>query len=197
MAIIERILTDSSVNGTLLRLGLPLLFIFVFVYFTQRFVLQYRKLRHFKGPWLASFSELWLLRAAITGKMHLKTYEQCNKHAGMESPKAANSSFLADHNAAVNRGRFSSRWAEQYVLLIPSGSLTHCVTHCLFLVLVTADPKICYHMSSAKQKHNKGQWYAPLKVDPFVNNIFSERNPERHDVLRRQMIRAVSCIFTS
>ncbi|KAL9052029.1 MAG: hypothetical protein Q9162_005648 [Coniocarpon cinnabarinum] len=134
-ALTERLL-DPALRESFLRIGLPILSVFFVIYYALTSVTAYRKLANFKGPWLASFSELWLLGAAGTGKMHLRLYEQCKKHPDED--------------------------------------------------LIRVGPNSKYK----RQEILSCQWYSPLKVDPFMNNIFSERDPEKHDLLRKQMIRA-------
>jgi hypothetical protein len=38
------------------------------------------RLRHFKGPFLASFSNVWLMRAVTSGRMHLDYWEANQKY---------------------------------------------------------------------------------------------------------------------
>ena len=61
--------------------------------------------------------------------------------------------------------------------------------------LITIDPDIARHMSAARFKHRKSAWYASLKVDPYVDNIFSQRDLEKHDQLRASMTSAVRFLF--
>jgi len=113
------------------------------------YVRTWYRLRMFRGPWLASFSELWLFKAAYTGQMHREILAACEKYG----------------DALIRVG--------------PNE-------------LVTCDPEIGRHMSATRLNHHKGQWYASLKVDPYVDNIFSETNPDKHDTLRGWMSAAVS-----
>src|SRR5436190_2482685 len=43
-------------------------------------VRSYRRLRQFKGPWLGSFSKLWMIRSTYRGRMHLDVAEVCKKY---------------------------------------------------------------------------------------------------------------------
>jgi len=58
--------------------------------------------------------------------------------------------------------------------------------------LITSDPDIIRHMSSAKHKHQKSSWYTVLKVDAYIHNVFSETNIDKHDRLRAKMQSGVS-----
>lgn len=44
------------------------------------YVRAWYKLRMFKGPWLASFSEAWLFGATSSGDVHMKLYDVCKKY---------------------------------------------------------------------------------------------------------------------
>lgn len=52
---------------------------FVVALVINRF-LVYRRLRHFKGPWLASFSKLWMMKCTFAGTMHLEVADVCAKY---------------------------------------------------------------------------------------------------------------------
>jgi hypothetical protein len=41
---------------------------------------SYWRLRHIPGPWLGAVSELWYIRAATSGELHLKLAEVCSKY---------------------------------------------------------------------------------------------------------------------
>ena len=41
---------------------------------------SYWRLRHFKGPRLAAFSQLWYIRAAISEKAHLYLSDVCTEY---------------------------------------------------------------------------------------------------------------------
>lgn len=44
------------------------------------YIRAWYKLRMFKGPWLASFSEAWLFGATSSGDVHMKLYDVCKKY---------------------------------------------------------------------------------------------------------------------
>ncbi|KAL8921692.1 MAG: hypothetical protein Q9208_005621 [Pyrenodesmia sp. 3 TL-2023] len=41
---------------------------------------DYSKLQHFRGPWLASFSKLWMMKHVYDGDMHVAVAEACEKY---------------------------------------------------------------------------------------------------------------------
>lgn len=64
-----------------------LLVIGIGIFIAQTFHAWYR-LRHVKGPFLASFSKLWLLRAVSGGRMHLDFAEACQKYGMLDASPA-------------------------------------------------------------------------------------------------------------
>ena len=54
-------------------------------------------------------------------------------------------------------------------------------------VLLTDDPEIIILMNAARSKHVKADWYTFMRFNPFIDNIFSERDPIVHDRLRATM----------
>ncbi|KIW26193.1 uncharacterized protein PV07_09307 [Cladophialophora immunda] len=59
-------------------------------------------------------------------------------------------------------------------------------------LLVTDDPELLRHMSAPRSKWTRSSWYDGMKLDPRVNNIFSERDERRHAEMRSKMIGAYS-----
>lgn len=47
-------------------------------------------------------------------------------------------------------------------------------------------------MNAARSKHKKADWYTFMRFNPFIDNIFSERDLQAHDRLRTIMAPAVS-----
>jgi hypothetical protein len=48
--------------------------------FVAQTISAWYRLRHFKGPFLATLSNLWLMRAVMDGKMHLHFWEANQKY---------------------------------------------------------------------------------------------------------------------
>jgi hypothetical protein len=46
---------------------------------------SWHRLRHIKGPFLASISKLWLARAVSGGKMHLEFAAACQKYGMLDT----------------------------------------------------------------------------------------------------------------
>ncbi|KAI9767075.1 MAG: hypothetical protein M1839_004632 [Geoglossum umbratile] len=59
--------------------GYSLITCFIVSLLVERF-LVYRRLRQFKGPRLAAFSKLWLMRCTLKGTMHLDVADVCSKY---------------------------------------------------------------------------------------------------------------------
>ncbi|RAK75030.1 cytochrome P450 [Aspergillus fijiensis CBS 313.89] len=53
--------------------------------------------------------------------------------------------------------------------------------------LLTDDPDIIRHMNNARSKHAKTDWYTFMRLNPYIDNIFSERDLAKHDQLRATM----------
>lgn len=50
------------------------------VYYLRRWY----RLRHFKGPWLASISELWLAKTALSGSFHTILMDTNKKYGALQ-----------------------------------------------------------------------------------------------------------------
>ncbi|KKY16998.1 putative cytochrome p450 [Phaeomoniella chlamydospora] len=53
---------------------------FVITYYSITSVQAYWRLRHFKGPTLAAWSNLWYVRAVVSGKAHLYMADACRRY---------------------------------------------------------------------------------------------------------------------
>jgi hypothetical protein len=80
MAKLVTIIEETSF-GALWKLALGLLII---SYLLSLFR-SYWRLRHIPGPWLATLSELWYIRAATSGELHLRLAEACSKYGMSQS----------------------------------------------------------------------------------------------------------------
>lgn len=41
---------------------------------------SHRRLQHFRGPWVASFSKLWMVQSTFHGRMYLDVAEACKQY---------------------------------------------------------------------------------------------------------------------
>ena len=65
--------------------------------------LVYRHLRQFKGPWLATFSKLWMMKCTFKGTMHLDVAEVCARYGtGLNSTVQLLLS-VPDRNSLIHR----------------------------------------------------------------------------------------------
>lgn len=62
--------------------------------------------------------------------------------------------------------------------------------------LLTDDPDIIHHINAARGKHAKTEWYTFMRLNPYIDNIFSELDLQKHDRLRAIMAPAVSILKT-
>ena len=53
--------------------------------------------------------------------------------------------------------------------------------------LVTSDPDLIRRMTAPRSPYRRSQWATAFQFKPGVDNVLSERNEERHDVLRKKM----------
>lgn len=135
-----------------------ILFTIIAGYVAQAFWSWYR-LRAFRGPLLASFSNLWMVRKAWAGRFHLDLKEACEKYG---------TSNFTSLNAAE---------------LTTVGSLARIGPN----TLVTDDPQILHRMYEAKSPYQRGPWYDCLRFDPSKDCLISMRNEAEHSALKSKM----------
>ncbi|KAF2464741.1 cytochrome P450 [Lindgomyces ingoldianus] len=58
--------------------------------------------------------------------------------------------------------------------------------------LITSDPDILRHMSSARSTYKRSSWYEAMRLDPYVDSILSEMSVPIHDARRAKMASAYS-----
>lgn len=65
--------------------GFALVGLLVFVAYVVATLRQWARLRHFKGPALAGFSQLWLISCVGGGRTHLDLWEACKKYGKLSN----------------------------------------------------------------------------------------------------------------
>ena len=58
--------------------------------------------------------------------------------------------------------------------------------------LLTNDPEIWRTMLNVRSPYTRSDWYSAIKIDPDHDNVLSERDDERHNMLRSKMAAGVS-----
>ena len=53
--------------------------------------------------------------------------------------------------------------------------------------VITSDPELVRRINAPRSPYRRGQWYAGSRLTPGVDNVFSERQEEKHDELRKKM----------
>lgn len=53
--------------------------------------------------------------------------------------------------------------------------------------LVTSDPAVARRILAVGSKWRRGPWFDAIRIDPRVPNIVSERDPHKHNTMRRTM----------
>lgn len=58
--------------------------------------------------------------------------------------------------------------------------------------LITSDPDVLRKVLNTKSPYRRSNWYDALRIDPGHDNVLSERDNEKHSVLRHKMAAGVS-----
>jgi hypothetical protein len=77
MALLSDILGGILTNWKILSLAL---FLFAVLSIIAQYIRSWYRLRHFKGPTLATFSDWWLIRSVTGGKAHLDFFDITEKY---------------------------------------------------------------------------------------------------------------------
>lgn len=129
-------------------------------------VRQYYRLRHIKGPLLACFSKLWLLKRVGGGRAHLDLYEVCEKYGKLLHP-------------------LQRTYADRYVPR--PGSIARIGPN----DVVTSEPDLMKRMLNVRTKYKRSDWYYAMRFDPAKDNVLSMRNDQEHNKLRAKMAHGV------
>jgi hypothetical protein len=156
--------SEFAINGAPILLGLGL------TWYIINTIRSYLRLRQFKGPTIAGFSNIWIFSSTLRGELNERTAEILKEH-----------------------GKFLTFT----IVRIESSSLTTilCVGPLARIgpnILVTNDAELLRHMSGARSTYSRAAWYDGMRLDPRVNNVISERNDKRHNALRAKMASGVS-----
>jgi len=140
------------------------------VWYIVNTIRSYLRLRHFKGPTIAGFSNLWVFSSTLRGELNERTAE-----------------ILKEHGESL---------AFVIFLVKPSSFTNSCDVGPLARIgpnlLVTNDADLLRLMSGARSTYSRAPWYDGMRLDPRVNNVISERNDKRHNALRAKMASGVS-----
>ena len=79
----------------------------ILAYFVFANVRSYRRLRHIPGPILGAFSDLWWIRAAISGQGHLALADACTQYGKMKERRCSDRSGPANYALRVHRANRS------------------------------------------------------------------------------------------
>lgn len=137
-------------------------------------VKTYNALAEFKGPWLAGWSRLWLLRANSSGRMH-EFYKDVNDKFGKSVTDRCIQTAIRRLNIDSQQGS-TARIGPSYLL--------------------TSDPVLIRRMNSVRSPYARAKFYNALRIHPQRDNIVSVRDEQLHDELRYKMAAGVSLPFT-
>jgi hypothetical protein len=158
--------------SSIIRLSTPvaalLLAYSLIIYICIGCFVNYRKLRHFKGPPLAAVTRGWLMMQSLSGRMQIAEAEALKKYGNQKTPCLRDKRPTDTGSSAGSIARIGPN------------------------LLVTDDADLLRHMSAPRSRWARGDWYDGMKLDPRVNNVFSERDEKRHAELRAKMIAGVS-----
>ena len=157
-----------TVAGGLASLGLAYWVVSVF--------LSYRKLRHIKGPWLASISPLWMFYYTCRGTLYLAVEDALKKY-GMWS---------------IDGSLFVSTLCS-LMIIIGVGSPVRIGPD----YIVTDDPVIQRHMAAPRSPFVRGRWFKGMKFDTRKDNVLSMSDEKAHAELRAKLmpgVRQALCI---
>lgn len=132
----------------------------VLFYLVAKSLYSWYRLRHIPGPPSAGFSKWWLFKRTWRGTMYIESAEACFKYG--EAPCQLQDAHVMEAN-------------------LLSGSLCRIGPN----ELITSDPEVLRIMGAVRSPYRRSDWYDALRVDR--DNILSERNEERHAMLRSKM----------
>jgi hypothetical protein len=118
-----------------------------------------RRLRNFDGPFLASFSYIWIARVFLSG-------QAANKLLQVE----------ARYGSHTRRGAGPGDGA------IYGGSTVRIGPN----ELLTSDPEVIRRTSGARTGYTRSKWYRFLSPDPYNETMLSTLNGALHDKLKAQ-----------
>ena len=156
----------AVLNG-LVGSALPLLAIFFVLWYGVTTYLQYRKLQHIRGPWIASVSPLWLFYHTVRGRVNIACEEAITRYG---SPTRVgpgmiiiDDPIIVRHMAAPRSTFIRGHWFQG----MKFGRLSD-----------LESPK--EHLVSNRSK------------DPRVDNVLSMTDEKRHAELRAKLMPGVS-----
>lgn len=98
----------ADIWSSVLRLRIPIA-IALFAWLILAKIHTYWRLRHFRGPFLANFSELWIFRRTLAGGLHETSLDVVEKYGGPESIARVGPNLLMTDNVmfwkAINEDR--------------------------------------------------------------------------------------------
>lgn len=134
-------------------------FLLFCLYLVVASVHSYWRLRHFKGPKLAAWTDLWYVKLSQSGKAHLLLGELVDKYGEVSRLSAA---AIAD----------------------VTGNMCRIGTN----TLLTDDEDFIRKMNAVRSEYSKSEWYNALKMDGNHHNILSETDHAGHIDLRNKLV---------
>jgi hypothetical protein len=135
--------------------------------------LSYRRLSHIPGPWLAAWSNLWLVGIVLRKQSHLEFYELAEKYG----------IYCSDNISPTN----IFRWNSTNLLYYSTGSIARIGPD----VVITNDVELMRRISAARSPYVRSDWYRGMRFEPGVDHVFSMMDETAHTKRRAQMTNGV------
>jgi hypothetical protein len=62
--------------------------------------------------------------------------------------------------------------------------------------LVTCDPNLLRKMLAVRTPYKRSDWYFGMRLDPTRDNVLSQRDDEKHNILRAKMAAGVNASWS-
>lgn len=124
------------------------------LYLVLKSILTFWRLRHFQGPLVAKFSEIWVFRRTIAGDLHEKSLSVLKTYGGSESIARLGPNLLITDNVkfwkTINEDRAWKKGSWYPAMALDPGHDS---------VFSTTDDA---RHDALKSKLSRGVWIAPL-----------------------------------
>lgn len=156
---VREILDEASAR-TSGQLSLVLVGLLLFSYLAWSLT-SYRRLSHIPGPPVAAWTSWWWFFKSLGAQGH---------------------TVLADVSIRYGKKSVPQSWPN--LLSLATGSFARIMPN----TVVTDDMDLYRKMNAIKgSSYTKAAWYAAFKLDAERENLFTERNEERHTRVRQQL----------
>lgn len=143
----------------------PALAISAVLYLAIGALVNFRKLRQFKGPPLAAFSRAWLAWKTFNADLYRAEQQAIERYGAPEEIAPVRAPPLITMTGSVAR-------------IGPN-------------LLVTDDADLVRHMNAPGSRWTRSSWFTGLRLDPRQDTVFSTRDEREHADLKAKETGAV------